>query len=881
VLYAYWDTVRPSGTPTHFWSVGIWYGVIDTVQPTFYTAQGEQALALGNHNSNVELPASGEYAQTPIHGTICSNQASVTNDIELFVAWTNAGKTSYVNNITGLDSMGGSLESRWFNARDIEAGIRWSIWSMHQTPSQIDSGVVRGHRIATNAVYLTDRWYVGLQQWADYTPYVRDLATVEHNFVEILAAIKPVTTALCGFKANSKVARPIATIDAGQSQVCDYIESEVKTHLATLLVENGEFLVCNRVIQAPADISFRLNIDNAWIRRVDAAVWSTALCRIHRVKRGAANTTVHSEPLGDGIFISTALPMWLDRGFYAEFSPLDSPEIIAVIPTVRDIGDARMLSQGETAMNEGAASDDETIWRKFSVVVGYMDSQGNAHRSAPSTTLYVQNPYGEHLLYVTPPLSVLPSVREYWCEVYASNTADTDLRLVASTVYQGGKSDIEPIVCQVRVVTLGTTPPTYPPSSSPLLYTEGGILAADPWPIVRQTVATSTRLWGLDSIHHGRVIYSKLFDDYVAPEYNSTLVINLGDERDLTAIGKLDDKVIIFEPNDIHVIYGDGPDNRGQGQEFAVHYISTDVGCQDQKSIIETPAGLVFYSSPRGFYLLDRNLQIQFIGAAIEDIARGIRVKAATLDPGNAEVRFLVEPDPNATQTVKYGPDADTTAITRPPRPVFGNPLPTPQDENCLVFYYETGDWMLYTNYPGEAACIYQRRYTRLLDDWSIWQESEEYSDPTGTNRTLLRSPWLKLSETIQDYNRLWRITILGRYLSSLRGIGDEIYEAGDVVVRLYFDYEAFPAQEKRFRVQDFGFNVWNQTLKRAERFQFKIHPKRGRAQAVKLEIEEVNSEDLGEGISYGLGAGFEIVSADLFVGVGPTRSLLPQAVKM
>jgi hypothetical protein len=293
--------------------------------------------------------------------------------------------------------------------------------------------------------------------------------------------------------------------------------------------------------------------------------------------------------------------------------------------------------------------------------------------------------------------------------------------------------------------------------------------------------------------------------------------------------------------------------------------------------VIETPAGLIFYSSPRGFYLLDRNLQIQFIGSAVEDIASGIRIKAATIDPGNAEVRFLVEPDPNATQTEKYGPDADTTVLTRPPRPVFGNPLP---DDACLVFFYETGDWMLYTNYPGLTSCMYQGRYTMILPDGTLWKESEDYQDPTGTNRTLLRSPWIKLSETIQDYNRLWRITILGRYLSALRDLGGQTYEAGDVVVRLYFDYEAQPLQEKRFRVQDFGFNPWNQTQKRAERFQFEIHPKRGRTQAIQIEIEEVNSEDRGEGISYGLGAGFEIVSAELFVGAGSTRSLLPQAVK-
>jgi hypothetical protein len=616
--------------------------------------------------------------------------------------------------------------------------------------------------------------------------------------------------------------------------------------------------------------------------------------------------------MGDGVFVSTAVPLWFDGRFFGEVGPLDRPEII-------DVRDSRMEDTGITPPPNDipprcrinfdgldANGFNPEYWRKMQVVVGYYDSSGNKHRSSPSSTVYVDNVSDfendpderdsesfpsnwrgkEVTIYFTLPLSFLPDDLEYFVEAYVSDGPDDDPVLVdTSTINVSTTPTVDAVSIKVQLVRWVSRQPAdtifqLPRRTASGVYTSGGVLAADPWPAFSHSVVASTRFWVIDATNKGRVIYSKLFEDFIAPEHNSTLAINLGDERDLTAIGKLDDKVIVFEPDDIHVIYGEGPDNRGQGQDFAVHYISTDVGCSDQESVVETPMGLLFYSAPRGFYLLDRNLQIQFIGKGVEDVALGINVIAATLDPRKAEVRFLVEPDPDAVQVDPAGPDPDTTAVARPPRPSFGNTLPA---DACLSFNYEEGTWLVYNNYAGRASTVYQRQYTRLLSDWSIWQESEtRFDDPTGTNRTLLRSPWIRLSEQVQNYARLWRVTFLGRYLSSLQDLGGNVYEAGDVIVRAWFDNEAgVPAQEKRYRMQDFGFDPFNLDPLRAERFQFNWTPQRGRCQSVKFEIEEVNSEDQGgEGLTYGLGRGFEIVSADFKVGVtGDVQRYLPDAV--
>jgi hypothetical protein len=475
---------------------------------------------------------------------------------------------------------------------------------------------------------------------------------------------------------------------------------------------------------------------------------------------------------------------------------------------------------------------------------------------------------------------------EYFVEAYVSDTLDDDPVLVDTSTINVSEL-ISPDACSITLALVRATSPIetnefkLPDRTAKSVYTSGGTLAADPWPAFTHAVATSTRLWVIDAVNDGRVIPSKLFEDNISPEYNSTLTVRLGDERTLTAIGKLDDKVVVFEPNNIHVIYGEGPDNRGQGQDFAVHYITTDVGCEDQESVVETPIGLIFYSKPRGFYLLDRSLQIQFIGAGIEDTARDIDILSAVLVKDKAEVRFAYTGGPILFD--RLGPFSDTTAIQRPPPPVFTNT--TAFTDDALTFNYERKTWMVYTNYDARAATIYQNKYTMLRRDWSIWQEqSDRWDDPTGFNLTTLVTPWIKLSDSIQGFSRLWRMTILGRYLSSLQDLGTDEFEGGDIRVRVYFDYEARYAQSKTFKLQDFVRNPFNSDTDdhpdRAERLQFEITPIRGRCQAVKLEISEQLTEDMGEGITYKQGRGFEISAVDFSIGVSPMRSLLPAAVK-
>ncbi len=800
------------------------------------------------------------------------------------------------------------------HVRDQNTGLRHGSLTSAGTTKGVDKFLPH-HRLASRPVYFEDELYCAVQQWSDMTPYTRNVATYD-GYTATTGAAKPRTTVLVYFDQAANVTRPVAYLDAGKSKTSEYAESEWFVHAPHIWIDSGEMVIPNRVVVYPEDLSLNMSdipggpFGFPVAARFGAAESpADAMCRVHRVARGARSAS--AAILGDGLALSTAVPMWFDGRFFGEFGPLDTPEII-------NVTDTRMSN--ETPPTRPLLGFDQQLilgpdiarWTKLEVIVGYYDSRGNKHRSAPSSTVWVDNLAGSDpspdppeginatswrgkdvQVYFTLPLSLLPTDIEYFAELYGSPGDDNDLKLLATTtVSLSTTPKAGDVMIGAQLVRYRGQPDegvfVRPPRTSRSVYSSGGELEATPWPAFSHSVVTSTRIFALDAINKGKVLVSKRFDDFIAPEYNAQLDINLGDERELTCIAKMDDKTVVFEKDDIHVIYGDGPLNDGRGEDFAVHYISTDVGCQDQESIVECPMGLVFYREERGFYLLDRQLNIRYIGDRVYDIARGIVVKDAQLVSSDGEIRFLCER--GSGLYLKHGRAPNTTQRSnRPPRPVYGNVPPVLPF--AIVWNYEKDQWTVFTNYPGEVSTIYNGSYTRLLSDWDVWTERSNsdvrYTDPTGDNALLLTTPWIPLAENTQGYSRIYRMNVLGRYLSTFWAFdGGTKYDACDIQVKIWYDYEESPdvtPQTKVFSYRDFGFDPFSADRNiRAERLQFTITPAegRGRCQAVKLEFKEILPTPW-DGESYELGQGFEISSIDFEIGVDPrTTRLLPPAVR-
>jgi hypothetical protein len=845
-----------------------------------------------------DIPMVDQIDRTICHGGIAVNAGD--NEVAWFAH--DSGRSCYEDGVLQADQLA---------VRDRINGIRYGTRNLSDGAFR-DRAELTNHRMATRPIYYENKLYCGVQQWADYTHLTESWESYL-AFAGVDGAIRPRTTILATFDVATNKIEPVAYLDAGSSKTCEYAESELQVHLPRMIIEGDQFVFPNRLVIRAEDLSCWIGDEAGTdgLRLGNQESPADAMVRIHRIAKGNADLSeIRSARFGDGIVLSTAIPLWYDGKFFGELGPLDSPEIVYVRDSRTDErSPTAKLPQGFNAGSEGGEGD-LAAWRKMQIVYGYFDAKGNKHRSAPSSVLYVRglqpadaqadpdigapdNWAGKLVtMYYTLPLSLLPSDLEYFVEVYVSDGADDSPQLIdTSTITLTEMPSISsPRSMSFQLVRYygGSGGQTFkkPARTSQDIYTAGGELPADPWPSFTIATVTSTRMMALDAVNKGKVLVSKRFQDFIAPEYNALLDINLGDERDLLCIGKMDDKTIIFEKDDIHVIYGDGPENNGTGEDFAVHYISTDVGCEDQESIVECPAGLVFFRKERGFYLLDRQLNIKYIGDKVHDLSKGIDVVAAELVSASGEVRFLC-----AVTGAQGDPDGGFAGIGthRPPTPVRENKAP---DSNfAIVWDYEKDQWSVFANYPGAASTIHQGRYTRLLSDWSIWQEREEadriFTDPTGDNRTLLRTPWIPLAENGQGYGRLHRMNILGRYFATL-GQTFAIpfqYYACDIQVKIWYDYEEgrdVTPQTKLFKYQDFWFDPFSKRNLRAQRLQFAITPAegRGRCQAVKLEFEELLPEDSPDGKTYALGQGFEISSIDFEIGVDQrVTRLLPQAV--
>lgn len=87
----------------------------------------------------------------------------------------------------------------------------------------------------------------------------------------------------------------------------------------------------------------------------------------------------------------------------------------------------------------------------------------------------------------------------------------------------------------------------------------------------------------------------------------------------VTGLASMDGILIVFKRNAVLLVDGDGPpENGGSGTEFSTpRRIMTEYGCIDPRSIVPTPNGIM-YRSMRGIELLNRSLQVQWVGDRVD-----------------------------------------------------------------------------------------------------------------------------------------------------------------------------------------------------------------------------------------------------------------------
>lgn len=270
-----------------------------------------------------------------------------------------------------------------------------------------------------------------------------------------------------------------------------------------------------------------------------------------------------------------------------------------------------------------------------------------------------------------------------------------------------------------------------------ILYTNGGVIENIAPPSSSTMALFKSRLFLIDAEDPNLLWYSKqviestpvemsdLFTIFIAPTTGAQ-----GSTGPTQCLSAMDDKLIAFKKDAIYYITGTGPDNTGANNDFSDPiYITGTVGCDNQRSIVLMPSGLMFQSD-KGIWLLGRDLSTQYIGAPVEDFTLSSQVVAALVIPETNQVRFTMD-----------------SGIT-------------------LMYDYYYGQWGSFKGIPAISSALYQDLHTYINDLGQVFQENPgSYID--GSNPVLLSfaTNWF-IFAGLQGYQRARTFLLLGQYLS-------------------------------------------------------------------------------------------------------------------
>ena len=347
---------------------------------------------------------------------------------------------------------------------------------------------------------------------------------------------------------------------------------------------------------------------------------------------------------------------------------------------------------------------------QYAVCYAYADSCGNIARSAPVFTDVRAITNGGAYPTVTFPQLVT------WRDVAAPGQTYAE-------IYRTLTSPAAPVYYLLDRVPCSLTTPqsaaaaflTYADNlatntnaaleTSSILYTTGGVLDNVCPPASNGQAIHKGRLWAIDDSLQA-IWFTQQSQVGAAPGYNESLTIGSSDVGDITALQSMDSELVIFKRNSIWVMYGgDGPASTGTGADEQIpQRVPSDVGCADWRSVVLTPVGIMF-AAPTGIYLLDRSLNVTWIGRAVQDLfASYPTCVGAVLVPGNTQVRFAMQSVANTLTTI-------------------------------LVYDYVLGQWAQHSYgqqlFGATSLALSQSGvYSLETTDGSVWQENANNPNP-------------------------------------------------------------------------------------------------------------------------------------------------------
>ena len=467
----------------------------------------------------------------------------------------------------------------------------------------------------------------------------------------------------------------------------------------------------------------------------------------------------------------------------------------------------------------------------YVVVWEWIDAKGQIHRSAPSIPQQITLTASNDEVVVT-----IPTLR------YTAKTAPARAEVIASvyrttnggTLYYKVSNDASPLYNDLTVdtITFNDTLNDSSITSRPLLYTTGDVLENTAVSACNTVVAFKNRLFAGGLEQENQLLYTKEIVVDEGAAFSQALQINVsGGSGGVRALAVLDDKLVIFKQSKIYILTGQGPTDTGSQNDFLTpQEIASDVGCTEPESVILTPKGVMF-KSKKGIYLLDRSLQIAYIGDKVQDF-NSLNISSAVTVPDLNQVRFTTE--------------SGTTLV--------------------YDWYYDA--WLTYTNQPAISATQWNNSYVFVKANGNALVETVGvYSDDSVPIKTKIETSWISVGG-LQGFQRLYRLVLLGSYL------GEHTLKCS-----IAYDFKAF--NEETFSIipssvvigEVYGSDATygaSSTFGEADGvYQFEMKPARQKCQAFKLIIEDVYPNSVGT-------AAFSLSSLLAIVGVKGGSNRMP-----
>lgn len=468
----------------------------------------------------------------------------------------------------------------------------------------------------------------------------------------------------------------------------------------------------------------------------------------------------------------------------------------------------------------------------------WIDNQGQLVRSTPSIPLTVVNSSGNSNFVLTQRCLPITNKEVRFSDNRTAVTLGVYRTANGGTVYN--KVNQLPAtwiynntIAQTISFTDTSTDTTI--SSNTLFYDTGGVFDNIVLPSTNLMAISKNRVIvaGTDVLAD-QVFFSKEKEEGIALEFSNELsfiVDSLGGP--ITALATMDDKILIFKETLIYYISGVLPDKLGNGAAPYPLLITTNCGCNYPQSIVLTPLGLMF-QSPKGIYMVDRTLNVSYIGQAIDkyttNVTPALQITSATNLTDQNQVLFT--------------------------------------DSNNQGFLYDTFFQQWYTqSFPFSPIAS-----TILNDTVYISSNTRMFQQVIGQSYDMLNSPiisrirtnWISIGQ-LDGFVRIFAIMIYG----------DNAKVSSTLKAKIYYDFEEYASEQVSiipYNLADattWGSDAtwgsgsnWGGTFDGS--YNFMIRPKRQKCSAIRIELYD-------EFPTGKTSVSFKFSGLSLAVGVKPT----------